>query len=106
MQAPTVLRKWNCLLMRGFIDVKHPCQVWRMPHPPVRGSYWLRSRPMVHGGFLKSWMANGLQARVLALVREIVAQASVSSSDFKVYVTGEWELLAQAKLDRGQCTAS
>ena len=69
-----------------------------MPHPPLRGSYWLRSRPMVHGGFLQSWMANGLQARVLALVREIVAQASVSSSDFKVYLTGECRLLCTRKV--------
>jgi hypothetical protein len=42
----------------------HITQVWRASHPPARGSYWLFTRPMVHWGFLNTWQASGLQAKV------------------------------------------
>jgi hypothetical protein len=35
-------------------------QAWRVAHPPVRGRWWLASRPLVHRGFFLSWTANGL----------------------------------------------
>lgn len=35
-------------------------KVWRAPHPPLRGTYWNCSRPMVHRGFLASYEASGL----------------------------------------------
>jgi hypothetical protein len=49
-----------------------PPQVWRAPHPPVRGAYWLCRRPMVHWGFLATWLSSGLNAAVLAQLRRLL----------------------------------
>ncbi len=50
-----------------------PEQAWQSAHPPARGSYFLRTRPAVHNGFLKSYLANGLKAEILERLLEIVA---------------------------------
>lgn len=44
----------------------HPTapQVWRAPHPPLRGSQLLGRRPLVHQGFLASWLCNGYDTKV------------------------------------------
>lgn len=38
-------------------------QTWMHEHPPRRGrgTFFYGSRPCVHNGFLRSWLANGLQ---------------------------------------------
>ncbi|PSC75484.1 alpha beta-hydrolase [Micractinium conductrix] len=46
-------------------------KVWRTAHPPVRGSYWLCRRPMVHRGFQQSW-EDGLNLEVMATLRGIL----------------------------------
>ena len=47
------------------------------------------ARPLVHGGFLQSWLSDGLNARVLERVRAIVADSTVDRDEFKIFVTGE-----------------
>lgn len=47
-------------------------QAWQVPHPPARGSHFCGGRPAVHQGFLKSWVANGLNQRIVARVEDIV----------------------------------
>ena len=42
-------------------------QAWRVAHPPARGHWWLASRPLVHHGFYRSWVASGLNRRAAAL---------------------------------------
>lgn len=46
----------------------HP-QVWRTAHPPLRGTQLLGRRPLVHKGFLASWLFKGYntQARMAAM---------------------------------------
>ncbi len=58
-----------------------PHQVWRSPHPPVRGKLWLGSRPMIHSGFLASWNGEGLDQQVLLRVRQILEGQQHSYSD-------------------------
>lgn len=55
-------------------------QVWRSPHPPVRGNLWLGSRPMIHSGFLASWNGEGLDQQVLLRVRQILEGQQHGSS--------------------------
>lgn len=67
------------------------CQAWRIAHPPVRGKTWLGTRPMVHVGFLKSWLAGGLKLKVVNQVLEAVQQCkqrSGSDHPITVLVTG------------------
>ena len=40
-------------------------QVWRMVHPPRRGTLLLASMPLVHTGFYCAWVARGLSVQVL-----------------------------------------
>lgn len=65
-------------------------QVLRQPHHLLKrvGGWWLNSQPLVHGGFLKSWLSGGLHAKVLARVREIVRESTCARENFKIYVTG------------------
>ena len=44
---------------------------------------------MVHLGFYQSWLVNGLNARILQLVKDVLAEAKVPMSEFRVYLTGE-----------------
>jgi hypothetical protein len=52
-----------CGSQAALIDIK--CwwlQFWLSSHPPSRGrgSRYLGTHPAVHAGFLRSWLANGL----------------------------------------------
>lgn len=50
------------------------------------------TRPLVHVGFLKSWLAGGLNDKVISAVLKAVLQCRkrLSSSDkITVYVTGD-----------------
>lgn len=67
-------------------------QAWRIAHPPVRGQACLGTRPLVHVGFLKSWLAGGLKLKVVNKVLEAVQQCrqqSKSDRPVTVLVTGE-----------------
>ena len=80
-----------CQHMPNFLAVM--CyQAWRIAHPPVRGQAWLGRRPLVHVGFLKSWLAGGLKLKVVNKVLEAVQlckQQSKSDRPVTVLVTGE-----------------
>ena len=58
----------------------------------MRGQAWLGSRPLVHVGFLKSWLAGGLKLKVVNKVLEAVQlckQQSKSDGPVTILVTGE-----------------
>ena len=63
-------------------------QAWRAPHPPVRGVWWKMTRPLVHMGFLKSWVAGGLGEKVVQRVKELVDTGCKAGVPVKIYVTG------------------
>ncbi|DBA85888.1 TPA: hypothetical protein ACH3X1_005433 [Trebouxia sp. C0004] len=66
-------------------------QAWRIAHPPRRGRTWLGTRPLVHVGFLKSWLAGGLKVKVVNRVLEAVQQCKQSCKSHvptTVFVTG------------------
>ena len=72
-----------------------PCasaQFWLSTHPPARGrgTRFLGSHPAVHSGFLRSWLTNGLNARVIQRIEEILEDAgeAASSARRKVFLTG------------------
>ncbi|KAL3143143.1 hypothetical protein ABBQ38_003412 [Trebouxia sp. C0009 RCD-2024] len=79
---------------RGTASMKNALadlQAWRIAHPPVRGKSWLGTRPLVHVGFLKSWLAGGLKLKVVNQVLEAVQQCkqrSGSDQPITVLVTG------------------
>ncbi len=57
-------------------------QFWLATHPPARGrgSRYIGTHPAVHTGFLCSWLCNGLDARVLQRIEEILQQGDGKSS--------------------------
>ena len=63
-------------------------------HPPKRGNPWLRRRPCVHAGFLKSWRFNGLNDRVMEHIRTIVAEQRMDMGLVKVVITGSGSMTA------------
>ncbi len=65
-------------------------QVWRVAHPPVRGHHWMFTRPLVHVGFLKSWLAGGLNDKVVGRIMQLVhaRPAGPHARPLKIYVTG------------------
>ncbi|KAA6425605.1 MAG: hypothetical protein FRX49_04502, partial [Trebouxia sp. A1-2] len=64
--------------------------VWRVAHPPVRGHHWMFTRPLVHVGFLKSWLAGGLNDKVVGRITQLVnaRPAGPHAKPLKIYVTG------------------
>ncbi|KAA6424283.1 MAG: hypothetical protein FRX49_05495 [Trebouxia sp. A1-2] len=79
---------------RGTASMKNALadlQAWRIAHPPIRGQTWLGTRPLVHVGFLKSWLAGGFKAKVVNRVLEAVQQCRQtckSHAPTTVFVTG------------------
>jgi len=58
----------------------------------MRGTNWLGTRPLVHVGFLKSWLAGGLKYKVVSHILEAVQQCkqeSESDQPVKIFVTGK-----------------
>lgn len=57
----------------------------------MRGQTWLGTRPLVHVGFLKSWLAGGLNHKVIGYIMEAVQQCKLQSKSAQpvtVLVTG------------------
>ena len=67
-------------------------QAWRVAHPPARGHRLMGTRPLVHVGFLKSWLAGGLNEKVTSAVLRAVQQCCKRLNEpdkITVFVTGE-----------------
>lgn len=75
----------NCLLAWGpralvitfrgtqsLANIKADAQFWRSAHPPRRGVLLLGTQPLVHSGFLASWVRRGLDRQVLQRVRQVL----------------------------------
>ena len=64
-------------------------QVWRVAHPPERGSYLLGTQPMVHAGFQQSWTDQGFNERVLQKLRQVVeAGVAAGTKHWRIILTG------------------
>ena len=66
-------------------------QAWYATHPPKRGNWWMATQPFVHQGFLKSWVANGLNARIVERCVMAVQkmQEKACGACTKLYITGK-----------------
>lgn len=82
----------SAVLSGSFACLTRPVadQIWRTDHPPARGSLLMHSRPVVHSGFLRCWLADGLQQRVIQRVLEVAAawQAAQPGRPAPVLLTG------------------
>ena len=65
-------------------------QAWYATHPPKRGDWWMGTRPFVHQGFLKSWVANGLNKRIVerCVMAVKTMQAQAHGTPVNLYITG------------------
>ena len=63
-------------------------QAWRVCHPPRRGTWWLGRSPLVHRGFMQAWAANGLATRVVAAIKQAVADSGLPPSSMRILLTG------------------
>ena len=59
-----------------------------MCHPPQRGTWWLGRSPLVHRGFMIAWAANGLAKRVVAAIKQAVADSGAPASAMRILITG------------------
>ncbi|KAL0038251.1 hypothetical protein WJX79_010181 [Trebouxia sp. C0005] len=63
-------------------------QAWRVAHPPARGHNWLFSRPLVHLGFLRSWLAGAFNDKVVNRTMEVVNSRKPASGKLQILITG------------------
>ncbi|DBA92558.1 TPA: hypothetical protein ACH3X1_002782 [Trebouxia sp. C0004] len=63
-------------------------QAWRVAHPPVRGHNWLFSRPLVHVGFLRSWLAGAFSDKVVNRTMEVVNTRKPASGKLQILIAG------------------
>ena len=64
-------------------------QAWRVAHPPVRGHTLCGTRPLVHGGFMKSWLAGGFNTKVITRVMDLVNMRKPATEPMQIYVAGK-----------------
>lgn len=69
-------------------------QAWRVPHLPLRGRTWCCSRPLVHAGFMKSWLAGKFNQKLIHRVMDLVHTCQPGPNKLKIYVTGAMVLFA------------
>ena len=64
-------------------------QAWRVTHPPARGHSFCGTRPMVHVGFMKSWLAGGFNHKVINRIMQLVTTRKPGSEKLKILITGD-----------------
>ncbi|BDA50387.1 probable lipase at C-terminar half [Coccomyxa sp. Obi] len=77
------------VVFRGTTTLKNvfaDLQAWQATHPSARGRSFLGRRPAVHNGFLKSYLANGFNERIVSKVLDVVRSNDWPST--QVYLTG------------------
>ena len=75
----------------SFCSLYMHVQAWRVAHPPTRGNRCMGTQPLVHVGFLKSWLAGNLNEKVTSAVFRAIQQcrkALQPSQKITVFVTG------------------
>ena len=65
-----------------------------MAHPPVRGHALCGTRPLVHVGFIKAWLAGAFNEKVINHVMQLVNRPRSRVHSMKIYVTGQMRLHA------------
>ncbi|KAK9799340.1 hypothetical protein WJX73_007370 [Symbiochloris irregularis] len=78
------------LAFRGtasLVNAKSDLKVWRVPHPLIRGHYYLGTKPLVHSGFWRAWVANDLNTRTLGFLQKLYSTGQVDAGA-RVCVTG------------------
>ena len=60
-----------------------------MAHPPIRGHNCIFTRPLVHVGFLQSWLAGGFNEKVVNRVMGLVNSPKPGTRKLEIIVTGE-----------------
>ncbi|DBA98954.1 TPA: hypothetical protein ACH3X1_014695 [Trebouxia sp. C0004] len=79
------------LAFRGTASLKNASadiQAWQVVHPPLRGRCWTGQQPRVHAGFLKSWLAGNLKAKVVSTVLKVLHHQKKSPTIKRILVTG------------------
>ncbi|KAL4458650.1 hypothetical protein ABPG75_013515 [Micractinium tetrahymenae] len=108
----------NCLLAWGpralvitfrgtqsLANIRADAQFWRSPHPPRRGVFLLGTQPMVHTGFLASWVGRGLDRQVLQRVRQVL-EGRHHGSDMPPFDTTVVRCCSQAHEEKGAALAA
>jgi len=70
------------------VNILADLEVWRVPHPSLRGHLWLGTRPLVHKGFLGTWECEGFKEQVLNRVQAILVGDGFDKSRLRVLVSG------------------
>jgi hypothetical protein len=56
-------------------NVLSDLKIWREPHLPERGHYWLGTQPMVHAGFSEFFFRSGMRKDCLERIEDIMRKA-------------------------------
>lgn len=72
-------------------------KLWREPHPPFRGSYWLGTQPMVHAGFNEFFYGSEMNAQCFDILEQVLAVTS-GAKHWELFVCGHSLGGAAAKL--------
>lgn len=79
------------IVFRGtssLTNLRTDLHAWLVPHPPLRGTRWRGTCPLVHKGFLTSWETSGLKESILLRVKSIIASGSFDVQHGRVILSG------------------
>jgi hypothetical protein len=96
------------MAFRGTASAKNvltDLKIWRSPHPPLRGNYWMGTQPMVHTGFTEFFYESGLKSECLSQIDSII-KSSEEVRHWDILICGHSLGGAAAKLAAYAITSS
>jgi hypothetical protein len=67
-------------------------KIWREPHEPESGNYWLGTKPMIHAGFSEFFYRSGVREDCLKRI-ELVMEGGAGRSGCTQKPTKKWDVL-------------
>lgn len=68
-------------------NVLSDLKIWRENHPPVRGNYFLGTRPLVHAGFREFFYDSGTKSRCFETIERLLSSAS-GIQQWEIFICG------------------
>ena len=69
-------------------NVVSDLKIWREPHEPERGNYWLGTKPMVHSGFCEFFYRSGMREDCLERLEAIVQDRQDHEKTWNILMVG------------------
>ena len=79
-------------------NVLSDLKIWRENHPPVRGNYFLGTRPLVHAGFREFFYDSGTKKSCFDIIKGLLDSGENDARQWRIFTCGHSLGAAASKL--------